>query len=92
MEFGERFASLEDASATVKDEDFLPSVPLVLKALQERFGEDPKELLKRLSEKRPPSQEQASRFAPTGSPLLLMPTAGEDEDDLDSDGEDDGNL
>lgn len=91
MEFGQRSASLEDAAATVKDEDFLPSVPLVLKALQERFGEDPEKLLKRLSEKRPPSQEEASRFAPTNSQLAPMP-AGEDEDDLDSDGEDDSSF
>ena len=47
----------------MKDEALLPSVALVEEALRKRFGEDPRVLLKRLSEKRPPSMDEAARLS-----------------------------
>lgn len=62
-EYGEKFTQLPDPLASVKDEALLPSVALVEEALRKRFREDPRLLLKRFSEKRPPSMEDAARLS-----------------------------
>ena len=63
VEYGEKFTQMPDQLASVKDEALLPSVALVEEALRKRFGEDPRKLLKRLSERRPPSMDEAARLS-----------------------------
>lgn len=84
-EYGEKFTQLPDPLASVKDEALLPSVALVEEALRKRFGEDPRVLLKRLSQKRPPSMDEAARLSakdfvalPTHS--LLQESEADEED------------
>lgn len=62
-EYGENYTQLPDAEANVKDEALASSVASVEEALQKRFSEDPRILLKRLGEKRPPSQEEAAKLS-----------------------------
>lgn len=85
IEYGENFTQMTDELATVKDQDLLPSVALVEQALRERFSEDPRILLKRFGEKRPPSQEQAARLSLDlgGVSALNALQGGEDYDEED---------
>eukprot|EP00435_Cladocopium_sp_Y103_P009953 s3786_g2.t1 len=83
VEYGQKFTQLPDSSANVKDEALLPSVALVEQALRKRFGEDPRVLLKRLSEKRPPSMDEAARKSLAHGPPQALLQEGEEEDDAD---------
>lgn len=83
IEYGDNFTQLPDALATVKDEALVPSVALVEEAIRQRFSEDPRILLRRLGEKRPPSQEVAAKLSadPGDVTLAMHSLKGEDDED-----------
>lgn len=83
IEYGDNFTQLPDALATVKDEALVPSVALVEEAIRQRFSEDPRILLRRLGEKRPPSQEVAAKLSadPGNVTLAMHSLKGEDDED-----------
>ena len=58
---------LKDEKANHRDTQLLADVPLIEKRLQERFGQDPKELLKMLQARRPPSTEVAASMSVVGN-------------------------
>ena len=62
---------------------FAAQVALVEEAIRQRFSEDPRILLRRLGEKRPPSQEVAAKLSadPGNVTLAMHSLKGEDDED-----------
>jgi hypothetical protein len=62
---------------------FAAQVALVEEAIRQRFSEDPRILLRRLGEKRPPSQEVAAKLSadPGDVTLAMHSLKGEDDED-----------
>ena len=58
---------LNDTKANQEDVQLLEDVPLIEQRLKDRFGQDPKDLLKKLQARKPPTTEVAASMSPVGS-------------------------